>query len=150
MDAIIRLKGIVAVSVALALAGGPVFASDSMRATSAVRVLSGGVGENARQAMRQKADGYELKLVFASTPSGSYLAGVPVTIRNQVGTTVVDEVSQGPWMFVDLPSGSYTVKATEGNSVQTKNVVVRQGSNRTIHFRWPEKLDAVTVHTAGS
>jgi hypothetical protein len=150
MDATIGLRGIVAVSIALAMAGGPVLASDSMRTTSSIGVLSGGVGENARQELGQKAHGYELKLVFASTPSGSYLAGVPVTIRNQAGTTVVDEVSQGPWMFVDLPSGSYTVKAAVGNSVQTKNVVVRQDSNRTIHFRWPEKLDAVTVHTAGS
>jgi hypothetical protein len=71
------------------------------------------------------------------------------TITDQSGRTVVDEVSQGPWMFVDLPPGSYTVKATLGDRTQSQNISVREGSQRTVHFRWPDASDQVAVHTAG-
>jgi hypothetical protein len=146
MKRVIKLTAIIALP-ALCTFYAPAYAIDKIQTMSGGQVLSGGVGENARRELAQQAHGHELKLVFASTPSGSYLAEVPVTILDQSGRKIVDQVSQGPWMFVDIPSGKYTVKAVVGDQTRSRVVSVHEGSQKTVHFRWPEKLDTVTVHT---
>ncbi|HWI15119.1 MAG TPA: carboxypeptidase-like regulatory domain-containing protein [Burkholderiales bacterium] len=100
------------------------------------RVVSGGVGSGAREELAQQARGYELKLVFTSE-KGAYLADVPVQVTDAKGNVVVDAVSQGPWMFVDLSPGTYTVKATYDGRSETRRVSVATGQ-KTLQFRWSE------------
>lgn len=100
------------------------------------RVLSGGVGSGAREELAQQARGYELKLVFTSE-KGAYLADVPVQVTDGKGNVVVDAVSQGPWMFVDLSPGTYTVKATYDGKTESRRVSVA-GGQKTLQFRWSE------------
>jgi len=110
----------------------------NVASSSSGKVVSGGVGIGARDSLQRQADNYELKLVFAKTPSGDYLAQVPVTITDRRGSTVIDAVSDGPWMYVDLPSGNYTVKAQFDGRTETRNVTVSSGSQRTVYVRFPE------------
>jgi hypothetical protein len=101
-----------------------------------MHVLSGGVGADERQQLAQQAKGYELKLVFTSN-KGAYLADVPVQVSDGKGNVVVDAVAQGPWMFVDLKPGVYTVKATFDGKTETRKVTL--GNNqKVLQFRWSE------------
>ncbi|MGE5465581.1 MAG: carboxypeptidase regulatory-like domain-containing protein [Methanocella sp.] len=116
---------------ALALAGAAMAAS-----SGSAHVLSGGVGQGAREQLAEQAHGYGLKLVFTSE-KGAYLADVPVQVTDAKGNVVVDAVSQGPWMFVDLPRGSYTVKASYDGKSESRKVTVGN-SQKTVQFRWQE------------
>lgn len=116
--------------------------------SSAAEVVSGGVGMEAREQLRQRAEDYELKLVFAATPSGDYLAEIPVTITDRRGNKVVEAVSEGPWMYVELPSGAYTVRADHAGQTQTRQVSVRAGSQRTLYVRFSDRRDAMSMGSA--
>lgn len=121
--------------------------SDSM-SSGANKVISGGVGMAARDHMSQRAEDYELKLVFAATPSGDYLAEIPVTIKDRSGNTVVNTVSNGPWMFVDLPTGTYSVQARYDGRTETRQVAVTSGSQRIVYVRFPRDTNAMNVSSA--
>lgn len=122
----------------LAVAAMPPAQAADLRASSAghAQVLSGGVGSGARERLAQQAQGYELKLVFTSS-RGAYLADVPVQITDAKGKVVADAVSEGPWMFVDLPPGRYNVKASYDGKAESRQVAVGHGQ-RTVQFRWSE------------
>lgn len=101
-----------------------------------VAVISGGIGETARQELAAKAKDYNLKLVFALA-SREYLADVQVDIADAQGKNVASELSEGPWMFAKLPPGSYTVKATVNDKTETKKVSVGKQGQKTVNFLWP-------------
>ena len=81
-----NISALLAIPLAAALVAAPaVHANDRMgrsdspshsnsTSSSAGKVVSGGVGIGARDSLQQPVGNYELKLVFAKTPSGDYVA----------------------------------------------------------------------------
>lgn len=112
------------------------------------KVISGGIGSGTRQELEQRAQHFELKLVFAATPSGDYLADIPVTIRDRQGNTVVEAISEGPWMYVELPNGAYTVTAQHAGRTEIREVSVRAGSQRTLYVRFPQRSESMSLGAA--
>jgi hypothetical protein len=109
-----------------------------------IRYFSCGVGVEERQA---EYPPFSLKLVF--TAGGKpYLAGVDVTIQPAKGEAAIiisRERVEGPWLFVDLPSGTYDVSAAHGQHKQAlKGVKVVGGKQKTVHLRWADDT-GVTV-----
>ena len=100
-----------------------------------VQVLSGGVGEGARKQLAEQARGYNLKLVFTLS-TGSFISEVPFKVLSG-GTSVVEETARGPWAFVRLPPGNYTVQATHEGLTQTRKVSVPKAGQRSVPFSWP-------------
>lgn len=103
-----------------------------------MRYFSAGVGLEERMA---EYPPFALKLVF--TAGGKpFLAGVAVTIQASKGgsmLTIPREQVDGPWLFVDLPTGVYDVTATYGDKVQSlKGLKVEVGKQKTIQLRWAE------------
>lgn len=100
----------------------------------AINYLSAGVGEEQREILRSTARDFNLKVVMALT-TGEYIAGVPVTITDLRGNRVLDVVADGPWLFAELPDGSYRVAAThEGRTVQASTRV--GGGQKVVHLRF--------------
>jgi hypothetical protein len=86
--------------------------------------MSGGVGSSERAVMEEKGKAYNLKLAFAER-RGSYLADVLLVIENAKGAELLSATAEGPWFFVQLPSGSYTIKAIyKGDTKQIKNLQI--------------------------
>ena len=45
----------------------------------------------------------------------------------------------GPWLFVELPSGTYHLTAIHADQTQgLKGVKMEAGKTKTVHLRWPE------------
>ena len=110
-----------------------------------IRYFSAGVGLEERQA---EYPPFSLKLVF--TAGGKpYLTGVDVAIRTLGGKTAVSipkEQTEGPWLFVDLPSGTYDITATYGSQKRSATgIKVLAGKQKTLYLRWPEDA-GVTVN----
>lgn len=102
-----------------------------------VQYFSAGVGIEERHAVFPS---YPLKLIFVKG-TRAYLANVTISIAKSDGTTLVDIPSEhvmGPWLFVNLPPGAYTITATDSNQRAIQRHVNIEGTKtRVVHFRWP-------------
>lgn len=101
-----------------------------------VRYFSAGVGMVERVA---DFPPFPLKLVL--TAGGKpYMARVGVEVMSQDGTIQLlippDHVT-GPWLFLDLPAGTYDLTGTSGKDrPQLRRVTVRPGSSHTLYLRF--------------
>ena len=100
--------------------------------------MSGGIGEGERAEMEMMAKDYNLKIVLATT-SGAYLSEIPVVIYDQGGKEIFKVDAGGPWLYVHLKDGKYTVKASHEGREKKKTVQVDRGL-KMIMFHWPAKL----------
>ncbi|RPH81569.1 MAG: hypothetical protein EHM80_01935 [Nitrospiraceae bacterium] len=110
-----------------------------------VRYFSAGIGIDERSAQYPP---FSLKLVF--TAGGKpFLAGVAVTIRPAKGGPPIDiprDHVNGPWLFVELPSGTYHLTATHADRTQNlKGVTVKGGKMKTVYLRWPEERESAAL-----
>ena len=100
--------------------------------------ITGGVGLGERELMNTMARDFNLKLSFATAPSGKYLSDVQVVISRADGGTVFEAVSEGPWLFTRLPAGHYSVTATaEGRTLHQEVHVMGTGLAQANIF-WKE------------
>jgi hypothetical protein len=105
--------------------------------SAGIRYFSAGVGLDEREA---KYPPFALKLIFVEG-SRAFTRRVEVVITNEDGSVRVDipaENVDGPWVFVDLPSGSYDITAIKKGMTRTRTSVdLSEGKTRDIHLRWP-------------
>ena len=110
----------------LAAAAGALYAQE-------VAMLSTGVGKEERVPHA----GYSVLLVF-SEKSGPLLADIKVTVKNKAGKAVVETTSEGPWLFLKLPAGTYKVEATRTSSGKavTGTVTAPASGQARLALRW--------------
>lgn len=101
-----------------------------------IRYFTAGVGVEERQA---EYPHFSLKVVF--TAGGKpYLIGVDVTIHPQMGgaeIVIPREQIEAPWLFIDLPSGTYDILAMYGDQKQMlKGIKVIAGKQKTVQLQW--------------
>lgn len=104
-----------------------------VKASDDIRVLNTGVGVEQRQS---EAD-YSTKLVF-SEKRGPLLADIHFIITDaQSKKKILEMSSAGPWVFADLPSGKYNIKATRKNgSMQSAQFNVTGKRQTKIVLSW--------------
>jgi hypothetical protein len=103
-----------------------------------IRYFSAGVGLEEREATYPP---FSLKLVF--TAGGKpYLTGVEVDIRavdHEAAIHIAKNQVDGPWLFVDLPTGSYDITATYGTAQRALHgVPIVAEKQKTLYLRWSE------------
>ena len=97
--------------------------------------MTGGVGSNERKIMQSWGGDYNLKLAFVEM-SGEYLSDVELLIV-KYGREMVRETANGPWFYIKLPPGEYTVNATyEDVTEQIENLQLVEGGPVTRLVRW--------------
>lgn len=100
--------------------------------------VSGGISDEGRAEMRLAGSLYNLRLEFAQAGTGGYIAGVAVSLR-RAGQTRTEAVCQdcGPWVYIALDPGTYTVIATWDGV--TRSTAVSVGSSRPTKavLYWP-------------
>jgi len=105
--------------------------------------LSGGVGKDEADALKQQSADYALTLEFASARSaegdaspGAYLADVRVDIRDAQGRQMLNTTAEGPLLLVRLPPGDYTVVADWNGVRKQHSVDLPEGARRHVVFMW--------------
>ena len=131
---------------AMAMLSAPVAsAADQPRLQSngTVDYLSGGIGKEEADALKQQSVDYARTLEFASSRSaegdvspGAYLADVKVDIRDAQGRQMLDTTAQGPLLLVRLPPGDYTVIADWNGVRKQHSVDLPEGARRHVVFMW--------------
>ncbi len=74
-----------------------------------ITFLSGGVSEPERKSLEEIGRKYSLKVIFSSERE-EYPSRVAVRISGRNGKTILTTVSNGPWFFINLPSGTYDLE----------------------------------------
>ncbi len=101
-----------------------------------IAFMSGGVSQTEREILKDRAKGYSLKLVFSSE-RGEYLSNVIVKVFDQENQTILITVSNGPWLFIDLPTGMYKIEASfRADRKRISRVKIEQGKQKVFHLRW--------------
>jgi len=110
------------------------------RSQGSVTYISGGIGKDESDAMKEAASRYSLAIEMASpaSPRAQYVADVKIEIRDQRGATVLSTISDGPILLANLPPGRYTVNATKNGASQQRDIVIGSGARPRVMFSFPE------------
>lgn len=113
-----------------------------VQSSGAVDYVSGGIGKDEADALKQQAVDFPLTLEFASSHSttasgdGAYVADVDVDIRDAQGRQMLSTRSEGPLLLVRLPPGNYTVVADWKGVRKQHGVDIPQGGRRHVVLMW--------------
>ncbi len=100
-----------------------------------ISYVTGGVGEPDSTAMESVANQFDLMMTFARN-DGAFVADVQVSITDQQGMPVLEIVS-GPIMLVDLPDGTYKIRASFEGMPEVRTVTVGAHHQRLV-YTWSE------------
>ena len=120
-------------------AGTAAAALPPIRHQGDVQYLSGGVGRDESESIRQAESTFPLALEFVrkATPRDEYLADVEVAISDHGGRSVLEVTSDGPFLLARLPTGEYTVRAIYGGRSLEQQVHVADRTPARAVFVWP-------------
>lgn len=124
----------------VALTCGPVAAQVQgleVKRAGDISYVSGGVGAHEQEALKQVESNYNLRLLFAVSGTGAFLAEIAVTIANPSGQILLEAVSDGPYFYAKVPAGTYQVSAAHAGRVQRRSVRVPATGAASEDFRWP-------------
>jgi hypothetical protein len=99
-----------------------------------VRFISGGIGDAEMESLAAAKKDYNLYLMSANS-AGEYTGDIHVLIRDAKNATVL-ETDGGPYIYVDLPTGSYTLEARYGEQTKQHRVTLASGKPARVDFRW--------------
>lgn len=104
-----------------------------------IRYVTGGFGSDEAAAFKSGKSQYPVAITFAATgPDGAtpYVAEVPVEFVDEQGKTVLSLPSVGPYLLVDLPAGSYTVRASYEGKTQEQKIKVAGPGSVDVRMAW--------------
>src|SRR4030067_1252912 len=101
-----------------------------------ITFFSGGLSEPERKNLEEMGRKYSLKVTF-SNERGEYLSEVTVTIFGQEGEAILTTVSNGPGVFINLPSGTYDLEVSfQKNRKRISQVKIEEKSQTVIGVQW--------------
>ncbi len=101
-----------------------------------ISFLSGGVGVSEREILKEMGRPYPLKLVF-SNKKGEYLSNVNVEVFDSMNKNILTIISNGPWLFIDLPSGTYHLEASvRGDRKRISEIGIPERGQKVVSVLW--------------
>jgi len=102
-----------------------------------IQYFSAGLGKEERSLTYPS---FSLKLIFVQGER-AFLASVSVHIAKEDGTTLLripGKEVEGPWLFVNIPEGTYNVSGTNSNGTTVEKIIsIQTDKPIVVHFRWP-------------
>jgi hypothetical protein len=99
-----------------------------------ITFVSGGAGDEDRDALHQVENQYNLRLMFAAR-NGDFLANIGVTMSDARGNTVLDTIAEGPIFYAHVPPGRYRVTVSNQGQAQSRDISIGNGAVRQ-DFYW--------------
>ena len=122
---------------------GPAIADDmdsmpEAKTQNGITYLSGGIGKDQSEAMKAAAKDYTLMLTCAIRPTGQYMADVKVNITDKSGSSVLETVTDGPFLLVQLAPGQYRINAESNGVTMNKTVHISANQSVKVSLYWTE------------
>jgi hypothetical protein len=116
----------------------PVALQGNSAQNNAIQYSTGGIGLEDRAEMKGAAGAFNVLLMFGQ-PTGQFVVIDSVTIRKG-NAEVLQVTDAGPLLYMNLPSGTYTVDANYKGVTRSRTVHVARRSP-DVMLRWPVALD---------
>lgn len=115
--------------------------------TAEISYVSGGVCSEEVNFMKGVAQHFPLEIVLVQQANGKeiYIADVNVSLHNAQQEEVLYVVTDGPFLFVNLPDGKYTINATYHDIKQTKQVNITKKHSRVVMLWDDKQADSATI-----
>jgi hypothetical protein len=127
--------------------GGSCFATElplpASQTQGSVTYVTGGIGLDEADTFRAAAQQYNLRITFTSQ-AGEYYASVKVTLRDAQGKTVIETVSDGPFVFFSVVPGKYEIIAENLGRTVTRVAQVREKRSTELYIRWKARPEGQT------
>lgn len=105
-----------------------------------VSYISGGICISGVNQMKGLAKDFPLEVVLVEKAEGStkenYIADVKVKIKDAKDNLILDVVTDGPFLLVNLPNGNYQIMADFHNVVKSRKVKINKNKHERIVFLW--------------
>ncbi len=86
---------------------------------------------------RESAPNSGTKLVFF-VAGGNFLSDIQVAVSDDANVVLVNTSTNGPWLILNLPGGSYTVEAERGNGdIQSIEIAIDENDNSEFGIMFP-------------
>lgn len=95
-------------------------------------VFNGGIGLHERASA--PTEGTKLEFFLES---GAYVSDVHVVVADAEGQQLVNTVTEGPWLILDLPDGEYSVRASFEGHTESSWIGVSSRAE-TIGYMFPQ------------
>jgi|GEM_PF-5158027 len=117
-----------------------------MHMTNKIIFLSGGIGNDEQALMKEEASKYNTRMSFARFENSGYITGAKVTLLDSKGNILLNRVSDGPYFYIALPEGKYTLKASYMGVEKTKelNNTSPKYDSGIIRFAWKDNVKLLT------
>jgi hypothetical protein len=134
----LKRRGLVAAAVLVgsALSAAAIAQEIEQKSSNGTVYVTGGVGSEERQAMRELSPQFNVKLTFADRGTGDYRSGVAVEVRDMRGNVRVQTDDAGPLLYTQLPPGRYRVTANLEGQQQQRTITVGPGGSKSAAFYW--------------
>lgn len=110
-----------------------------------VSYVTGGICSDEVEQMKTLAKNYPLEVVLVEKTEEKekegYIADVKVKIHDAKDNLMLEVTTEGPFLLVNLPDGSYKVTAEYNNVIKTNKVNVNKKKHERIVFLWSIKPD---------
>ena len=108
-----------------------------------VTYISGGISSDEADAMKAAAANYPLtlELAVAGPQRDPYIADARVEIRDLQGNAVLDTTTEGPFLLVRLPSGTYTLDVEWNGAQKKRTVQVAADKRQHIFLEFPRSAE---------
>ena len=119
----------------LILVGVPAAALEELT-SGETRYITGGVGENEKRELLDRASQFSFRIVTARKGNGDFLSDCKVTILH-AGHPVLEAVMDGPVLMARLPPGTYRVRAEfEGKSQERPVKIAPKSLMNNLYLYW--------------
>ncbi len=109
--------------------------STSLANADEIKSISGGIGEEGREIIKNERNNYSLEIIFTGN-EGMYLSEIAVKIADKKGNIVFETTTDGPILLVNLPKGDYVVNADAEDQHLKQDLKLAGGKNQTSYLRF--------------
>ncbi len=97
--------------------------------------ITGGVGIDEEQKIKEIGKDYTLQILVAQ--KNKFLSDVAITIMDADNQLVLETKMDGPYIFVNLEPGKYTINAEGFGESFTRKIKIKAGKQLKQVFVWP-------------
>ena len=115
----------------------PTIAADqNAQDTATVNFVTGGIGDDERQAIESSRASYNT-FITSSSVDGAFVENTQVVIHKKGGAEVLN-VAAGPLLYVQLAPGTYVLDASHGGETKHQTITIggKKAKSSTVHLSW--------------
>ena len=103
--------------------------------SNGIPFLSGGIGDEEREAIERARKDYNVKIVLTET-AGAYISNVNLEIATILGEPILALSGAGPLVLIQLPPGTYLITADYDGRKTQRSFDVKDYSAQTVVVAW--------------